>query len=259
MKHFATVVVAFLVSGVGAQEADKVLVTASEGEVKSGEIVIATVGRGTLLSVKSRREGWVGVGWAAQGVKIRGWIKEESVEPFLANRVLTGELSTEGYRNAKWGMTGEQVRGVFPQAFRREDGNYLVRGDVAGAPAQTTLIFTEGRFTAVAVVFSIEGEDNKAKSSRQYGRLRGLLIKKYGAPSESGPSQATTGGATESTGTAASSAGPTRRTTWEAPKTEIELFTTTGIFEIDVTIRYESKELANLAKYKEDQRALDDL
>ena len=259
MRCFTLITAALLIPGLAAQEADRTLVTASEGKVMSGEIVVATVGKGTILTVKSKREGWVGVAWSAYGVKITGWIKDESVEPFLANRVLTGELSTEGYRGVKWGMTGDQVRGVFPQAFRREDGNYLVRGDVAGAPAQTTLVFTEGRFTGVTVVFTIEGEDSKAKSSRQYGRLRGLLIKKYGAPAGSGPSRADTGRGAGSSDTAASSAGPTRRTAWEAPKTEIELFTTTGIFEIDVTIRYQSKELANLAKYKEDERALEDL
>lgn len=85
--------------------------------------------------------------------------------------------SPEGFQEARWGMTFDEVRALFPEA-RLLNGNALrLKTTIAKLPAIVTLGFLEGRFAAVDVFFPEVG-----RLRDTHVLLRQLLSRKYGTP-----------------------------------------------------------------------------
>ncbi|MCY1043784.1 hypothetical protein OV208_20865 [Corallococcus sp. bb12-1] len=85
--------------------------------------------------------------------------------------------SPEGFQEARWGMTLEEVQALFPEAGLLNGNALRWKTLLAKMPAIVTLGFVENRFAAVDV-FSPE-----VRNSREaHLLLRRLLSRKYGTP-----------------------------------------------------------------------------
>ncbi|WP_338273935.1 hypothetical protein [Corallococcus caeni] len=85
--------------------------------------------------------------------------------------------STEGFQDARWGMTSKEVNALFPEATPIGGGALLLKTTIARLPASVMLGFLDDRFVAVDVSFN--GVDDVRE---RHALLRDLLTRKYGEP-----------------------------------------------------------------------------
>ena len=97
----------------------------------------------------------------------------------------------EAWRAARWGMTPDEVLGVFPkEAFRPDPEVKLADGNVIAAAIDgfafeglnfdVRFIFTKGKLSLV----SLRTPQKQPVDADAYARLRDALVKKWGPPLE---------------------------------------------------------------------------
>ncbi|RKG96382.1 hypothetical protein D7V97_35660 [Corallococcus sp. CA053C] len=85
--------------------------------------------------------------------------------------------SMEGFQEARWGMTPEEVRAALPDASVGPDGTLRMKTTIADVPAEVSLGFLENRLAAVDVFFP-EVSDPRTLQAL----MRDLLTRKFGDP-----------------------------------------------------------------------------
>ncbi|RKH50526.1 hypothetical protein D7V93_30410 [Corallococcus llansteffanensis] len=88
-----------------------------------------------------------------------------------------GYRSPEGFQEARWGMTFDEVHALFPEARLLNGSALRWTTTIAKLPAIVTLGFLEDRFAAVDVFFPEVGHLRDT-----HLLLRQLLSRKYGTP-----------------------------------------------------------------------------
>lgn len=205
----------------------------------------------------------------AQGIQTKN-CDEQLSEVLAKNKALEAELagikkqtqlkSTEGYRNAKWGMSMAEVRKIFPKSVPREGSLLIANDSVAGKNAFTAFIFTKNKLTVAGSTLQ-EKYVNKNSYLNDYRQLQALLIKKYGQPEDDKEywSQELYKDDPSQWGMAVSVGHLTLITTWKTDKTAVELSCTGEKFESTVKVRYASRELNALQEQEAEKETLKDL
>lgn len=93
-------------------------------------------------------------------------------------------LEADGYAKAKWGMSLDQVRNLYPEIRQLEEGRpiYFYLDRVIGKPAKVAFQFESGRLVGAMVLFQERYETVDAYAE-EYESIRQLLTKKYGKAS----------------------------------------------------------------------------
>jgi hypothetical protein len=164
--------------------------------------------------------------------------------------------SSEGFRDARWGMTEAEVRRTFPSARKATDEpNALAITDTIGRePATIWLRFSEGRLTRAAVLFG-GLLFSPASEVLRYFRIREVMREKYGAPelqNDGAPATADELANAMMLGTI-----PSRETVWRTGRTTITLRCGRVDFGLATPIEYRSEELARLIERDEDRSKKD--
>ncbi|MFB1481248.1 hypothetical protein [Corallococcus sp. RDP092CA] len=85
--------------------------------------------------------------------------------------------SSEGFQDARWGMSVEEVRGLFPDGKMLNENAMRWKSTIADLPAVVTFGFLKGRLVAVDVFFP---EAGNVRNSHLL--IRRLLNRKFGTP-----------------------------------------------------------------------------
>ncbi|NOJ94128.1 hypothetical protein HMI51_14460 [Corallococcus coralloides] len=85
--------------------------------------------------------------------------------------------SSEGFQDARWGMSIEEVRELFPDGRMLNENAMRWTTRIADLPSVVTLSFLNGRFVAVDVFFPDVGSVRNS-----HLLIRRLLNRKYGTP-----------------------------------------------------------------------------
>ncbi|RYZ42281.1 MAG: hypothetical protein EOO71_08715 [Myxococcaceae bacterium] len=122
--------------------------------------------------------GWVGVlglaaGCASDPAKPSALERRDTVRAAVDKTY----RSSEGFQEARWGMTSAEVRAVLPDASVSPDGTLRLKTTIAEVPAEVAFGFLEDRLAAVDVFFP------EVADVRTFQTLmRDLLTRKYGEP-----------------------------------------------------------------------------
>ncbi len=93
-----------------------------------------------------------------------------------------GARFTEGYRNARWGMTPEQVKQAFPdEHFEEEPDLIYFSTDLAGEDVVVAFLFFNNQLYKTIVTVQVDPA-NKDNYVRQFNKFENLLIAEYGQP-----------------------------------------------------------------------------
>jgi hypothetical protein len=177
-------------------------------------------------------------GTALLGVLLSsGWTAAEDKKSDATGASLSADFrSTEGYRDARWGMTMEEVKKVAPdaQASWRFPTSLVVFNDrVAGKPARVVFRFAEDRLIIVMVQFMETHPDSKSKYVNDYDEIEKVLTTKYGEPEKKVDDW---------------SGHLIKFIAWSTDKTDVQLACRGDDRELGVTIRYASREFDALMK-----------
>ncbi len=85
--------------------------------------------------------------------------------------------SSEGFQDARWGMSVEEVRELFPDGKMLNENAMRWKGTIADLPAVVKFGFLKGRFVAVDVFFPDAGNVRNS-----HLLIRRLLNRKFGTP-----------------------------------------------------------------------------
>ena len=137
----------------------------------------------------------------------------------LAAKVRSGRFrSTEGYGNARWGMSSREVRHLYPKARAERDG-LIVKEMFEGRPATTHFQFVQGRLVAVRV--ELATAPAVGQTGDAYQAIKSKLERTYGE---------------------------TASDSWQTAKSRIELSVTNDAHAVGLRLEFESRELAFLAQ-----------
>lgn len=98
------------------------------------------------------------------------------------------KVFTEGYRDARWGMTVDQVKRVFPgKQFKEENDHWYFKDNIFGDDAKVGFQFYKGQlsdaFIVLRQILPIFGTIEEIRRARtQFFTLLDALKKKYGTP-----------------------------------------------------------------------------
>lgn len=166
-----------------------------------------------------------------------------------------GAHSSEGWGEVFWGMPKAEVRKAYPKARSRKDRLSMTR-TVADTTASIDLILERERLARVELAFRKARFSKVEELVEEYSRLKDLLTAKYGPPhSDQTDLSARGSGQAISNKGAAASGQIELTTTWETPKTQIELSCRGKLSDVKLSIDYASREL----QLAEKQRLLKDL
>ncbi|MHC4523317.1 MAG: hypothetical protein ACYSWY_07545 [Planctomycetota bacterium] len=106
------------------------------------------------------------------------------ISPALAP--VHAEEQPTDFRQARWGMSKEQVKGAEKKAeFVDEDEELLLyKGTLAGFDVSIVYVFVSGQLVRGAY-FTDRTHSNKNNYISDYHKLKALLAKKYGLPTSS--------------------------------------------------------------------------
>lgn len=91
-------------------------------------------------------------------------------------------IFTEGYKDARWGMSKKQVIESFPdKKFNIRDGLIWFSDTMAGEDVNVIFVFIDDRLSTVNVQIKVRALGSQAYKFRFF-RFERLLIQKYGAP-----------------------------------------------------------------------------
>lgn len=97
------------------------------------------------------------------------------------NKLYSKYRSKSAFQSARWGDTLKEVVRKFPKGTRVSDGQYDVKTDLAGKPAELQFLFVYGRLAIVDVVFT-DVYLNPDLHVTSYRDVNDLLVRKYGEP-----------------------------------------------------------------------------
>jgi hypothetical protein len=163
----------------------------------------------------------------------------------------------EGYKNAKWGMSKEQVKKSFPDMTFKEEGELcLFLSEIAEEDVIIFFSFLNDKLYKVIVSFDIKTM-NKKNYIQKYNKFQGLLIKKYGEPKRN----VRRGSSNEyiDDATAISMGEGTYFTTWALPETNISLILGGDNFDLKLVIYYSCRKLEQEKEKEKKSKTLDDL
>ena len=124
--------------------------------------------------------------------------------------------SSEGYGNARWGMSIREVRHLYPKARAANDG-LTVNEKFEGRPATTRFVFAQGRLVAVRV--QLATAEKPGETGDAYQALEDKLSQTYGE---------------------------TASDAWQTAKSRIELSVMNDAHGVGLRLDFESRELAFL-------------
>ncbi|MFH1800600.1 MAG: hypothetical protein ABH891_07145 [Candidatus Omnitrophota bacterium] len=165
---------------------------------------------------------------------------------------------TEGYQNAKWGMSLEQVKAAFPNMdFKTDsDGTPFFLSTISGENVQIGFQFVERKLYQTGVLIQIKTTNKKTYISK-FDEFESLLKKKYGEPKQ----KARKGSDNQfiDDATAISTGEGAYFSEWDTPESIIQLVLFGDNFTLGLMIRYECKALAVIAKKLNEEKAVKQL
>jgi hypothetical protein len=167
--------------------------------------------------------------------------------------------SNEGYQQARWGMSRDEVQAIYPQANER-GGEFGFLGEVAGYETATGFGFSDGMLALVSV--SLRGGSlTTAERMRAFSDLKSLLTQKYGAPRQDALRRTDSDplGLIQDESTAILTGQAERFAIWELAESRIILRAKRGTGGIFVAVLYTSTKLFDRFIEAEDRKRANDL
>lgn len=163
-------------------------------------------------------------------------------------------MENEGYREAKWGMTSEEVEKALGQRLIHESGRSYYATEIDGTPADIVFYFVDNLLYRVIIGFKIETQ-NKNTYISKFKSLEELLGEKYGKPIENIKKGSNNPYIDD--GMAIATGQGIYRTRWDAKESEITLVMIGDNYEIHLGIVYESKKYAKKAEEEQKEKTLE--
>lgn len=167
------------------------------------------------------------------------------------------KVFNEGYKNAKWGMTKEQVKNSFPGMVFKDEGEmtYFL-SKIAREDVTVGFDFVDNKLYLAFIGVQVK-TTNKELYVSKFSTFEELLIKKYGKPD-----QRVRRGSTNrftSDADAISMGEGAYFDIWKTPESEISLSLTGDNFDLNLGIRYQCIELGKEKEEIDKEKSLDNL
>lgn len=163
---------------------------------------------------------------------------------------------SEGYKDAKWGMTKEQVKANFPDIkFKNEGENMTLFSKIASENVIISFYFTNKKLFHVITYFDIKTL-NYDRYISKFNELEKLLIKKYGKAVKKirlGNSDKVISGVDIAMGKDGYGE------SWHTSESKIQLVLMGDNFKITLAIDYLSKDLKNEVAENKENKILNNL
>lgn len=184
-----------------------------------------------------------------------------SILVLLVSVAVHAEEQPTDFRNARWGMSKQEVKSVESLKFDEErDNDLLAVGKLAGLSVYVYYTFTDGMLSRGAYIIKTE-YINPTNHIQDYYKLKELLAKKYGLPVrdetiwlndlfQDDP---------QHWGTAISMGYLTYITEWTTRTSRIQLVLRGENFKINHGLVYKSLAMEDLTERKDEETTLDDL
>ncbi|MCP4649636.1 MAG: hypothetical protein GY853_06095 [PVC group bacterium] len=168
------------------------------------------------------------------------------------------KISKEGYKDAKWGMSKEQVREAFPEMIfiEAEDGSICFRSRIAAEEVQVGFSFINSKLFRVIILFEVNTTNNE-KYIGKFKDIEELLIKKYGEPDNRIRRVSENEYISDAIAISTGEGGYFDR--WELEESQITLGLSGDNFTLNLIIMYGSKDLAKEQAEKKKEKSLNDL
>lgn len=168
--------------------------------------------------------------------------------------------TSRGYGKTRWGMSTSQVKELYPEAHLHQGQLFLLDQHIGADAASIVFKFTEQKLTSVWVKME-ETYVNDNNYVDEYGRLKELLTKKYGVPSEDHQHWSSNlyRDNPDHVGMAVASGQLRLGSSWETQSTSIKLVCSGENFKSSVIAWYTSKEFASSEQQNEEKADLSNL
>ena len=164
-------------------------------------------------------------------------------------------MSKEGYLDAKWGMTKQEVIDV-TGASPGQNAAFL-EGEIANTKVMILYNFIQDKLYNVIIPLKLkENTINFSEDMSKFSEIESLLLEKYGKPKKREKSRSTP---YIPFSTAISLGQGFYRTIWETPESRIMLYLGGDMTKITHILSYESKKYAPLAKKEKEKKAKEKL
>jgi len=179
----------------------------------------------------------------------------------ISTLILSAEEVKYDFRKTNWGMGIEEIKKIEgAESIGEEKGCLYYQGEVCGFDCCIVYSFVENRLTEANYVFK-HTHTNKNGYIDDYGRLKEILIKKYGEPVKDKIiwENDVFKDSKQDWGTAISVGYLWYGVYWETPITEISMILTGDNFKISLGILYRSQELKEWADKIKEEKVKDEL